>query len=131
MKFLQSLGNYESSYVPLFGRLMQISWKSLDKQRKSYKIACWNNHVKIFYVRSRHAFVLWKTNGSPGKCPIAQNMRETRATFKTAMEICWLIVDDSWNKNKFEEALETSRKNNITPVTFSQVKDCIREVLLN
>ena len=85
----------------LHKELMKLSWEKFinyvrdaghqifgDKQRRNNTVAGWNNHVKLFYERSKLAFLLWKTNGVPREGPIAQNMREVRVTFKTPVKNC-------------------------------------------
>ena len=48
----------------------------------------WNDTVKDAHVHARHAFLIWKTCGSPVEGIEADNMRSTRASFKYAFRAC-------------------------------------------
>ena len=48
----------------------------------------WNESVKLKHGVARHAFLLWKSCGSPKEGRIAMQMRQTRLAFKYALRKC-------------------------------------------
>ena len=48
----------------------------------------WNKSVKLKHDVARHAFLLWKSCGSPKEGVLAMQMRQTRLAFKYALRKC-------------------------------------------
>ena len=56
--------------------------------RKYKIIPGWNDHVKKVHAIARNHFLSWKQNGKSNEGEYLQNMKESRAAFRSALEYC-------------------------------------------
>ena len=57
--------------------------------KKKHKVVPgWNDHVRQFYCKARHDFLLWKENGKPLSGSFVDNMKNSRSQFKAALRKC-------------------------------------------
>ena len=56
--------------------------------RKYKRVPGWNDYVKEVHTIARNHFLLWKQNGKPLEGRHLENMKESRAAFRTALDYC-------------------------------------------
>ena len=61
---------------------------SVQKSRNFKIIPGWNDYVKHFHAEARRHFLLWKSNGKPLTGIFIDNMKQSRAEFKRALNEC-------------------------------------------
>ena len=55
--------------------------------RKFLTVPGWNDFVRQYHEQARHAFLLWRSCGSPREGDVAEMMRAARARFKLALSV--------------------------------------------
>ena len=81
---------------------------SNQSNKKIKTVPGWNDNVKELHADARHHFLLWKGKGKPQSGPYLENMKMSRAAFKTALKIC----KDNEEQIRREKLLENLESKN-------------------
>ena len=57
-------------------------------ERRFKIIPGWNDHVKHLHYIARKQFLLWKDRGRPLQGKLLDDMKKTRADFRSALKYC-------------------------------------------
>ena len=128
--------NLNDALITIKNVLIQSTENFKFVKRKKFKvIPGWNDHVKDFYNEARKDFHKWRENGKPANGILKENMRNSRAKFKCALNKCKQNETDIRNEklldnfkdkdyNAFwKEVHKTGQHNTLYPLEIDEVKD--------